>query len=335
MERMPGIYGDTPQVLIKPGARTIIADAKAISTSPNPCAMMPHEVVPFGPTGGLIVLDMIFDDDCPMPFAPAEMAGGYVVMVMASGHVVMRPGSGPAQREFRLEPGSAMVARVDDPPGSGFYPGGSHFAALGLTLMPGDVDALLARDWGRQQGVVRRLFSLEPGDFLPLTSEGVRTVARTALRCALDGPAREEFLLALVPALIAALADAHATQFTSPRPAGDDNLIHRAMSARDEILASLDAPPTLEMLARKEGVSPRALSEAIKAVFGQTPSELIRDARLSEARERLLAGESDLAALARKAGYNHVSNFTTAFRRRYDAPPAAFSKIAAMQSNAR
>jgi len=318
--------------LIRPGERTIVVDGKAISTSPNPCAAMPHEVVPFGPTGGLIVLDMIFDDDCPMPFAPPEMAGGYAIMAMASGHVIMRPGTGPTQREFRLEPGSAIVARVTDPPGNGFYPAGSHFAALGLTLMPGDVETLLARDWGKQQSAVRRMFSLNRGDFLPLTSEGVRSVARTALRCALDGPAREEFLLALVPGFIAALAEAHSSRFTDPRRATDDNLIQQAMSARDELLASLDAPPSLEVLARNAGVSPRALGDAIKAVFGETAAELVRDARLSKARDSLLAGESDLAMLARQAGYSHVTNFTTAFRRRYDAPPAAFGKLASTTS---
>lgn len=335
MTRMPGVYGDTPQVLIRPGERTIVADAKAIASSPNPCAAMPHEVVPFGPTGGLIVLDMIFDDDCSMPFAPAEMAGGYAIMAMASGHVVMRPGSGPGQREFRMEPGSAMVACVDDPPGGGFYPAGSHFAALGLTLMPEDVAALMARGWGRQQVAVGRLFTLNRGDFLPLTSEAVRSVARTALRCSLDGPAREEFLLALVRALVSALAEAHTQRFPASRPPTDFNLIHLAMSARDERLASLAAAPALGVLARNSGVSPRALGDAIKAVFGQTAAELVRDARLSEARDRRLAVESDLAALARLAGYSHVSNFTTAFRRRYDAPPAAFSKVASATPAAR
>ena len=99
------------------------------------------------------------------------------------------------------------------------------------------------------------------------------------------------------------------------------------MDARDRVLASIDDAPTLEQLAVDLGMRPRGLAAALQDVFGMSVADIVREARLMRARQQLSDGGMDLEDIAIDAGYRHVSNFTTAFRRRFHMPPRAFQKL--------
>lgn len=95
----------------------------------------------------------------------------------------------------------------------------------------------------------------------------------------------------------------------------------RLERVRERLLADLGAPPGYADLAREAGMSERRMHAGFKARFGTTICRYLRDARMDEARH--LIGDLDLPLkeVAWRVGYAHLSNFITAYRRRFGTTP--------------
>jgi len=79
---------------------------------------------------------------------------------------------------------------------------------------------------------------------------------------------------------------------------------------------------TLAQLAARAAMSPSSLRSKFRQAYGCTVFDYLRDCRLSLARRYLLEGHSVQQA-AWMSGYQHATNFATAFRRRYGVCPGA------------
>ena len=77
---------------------------------------------------------------------------------------------------------------------------------------------------------------------------------------------------------------------------------------------------TLNGLAQQAAMSPSSLRSKFRLVYGCTIFDFLRDCRLALAHRYLLEGHSVQQA-AWMSGYQHATNFSTAFRRRYGMPP--------------
>ena len=95
---------------------------------------------------------------------------------------------------------------------------------------------------------------------------------------------------------------------------------------RDMMLADPTADFTLRGLAREAGMSMTILKTKFSAVFGQSVISFLRDVRLHHAKEGLEREGWTVSQAAHFVGYKHHSNFSTAFRRKYGAPPKQFRK---------
>ncbi|MEI7610544.1 MAG: AraC family transcriptional regulator [Rhodospirillaceae bacterium] len=91
--------------------------------------------------------------------------------------------------------------------------------------------------------------------------------------------------------------------------------------ARDRLLADPLNPPTVADLALALGLSPRTLSGRFKAFFGMTVPEWLTEWRLVRAKELVVDGATPLAEIAASLGYAHLSNFSSAFSKRFGVPP--------------
>ncbi|POT58507.1 AraC family transcriptional regulator [Citrobacter amalonaticus] len=83
---------------------------------------------------------------------------------------------------------------------------------------------------------------------------------------------------------------------------------------------------TLNELAQRAAMSPSSLRSKFRAAYGCSVFDYLRDCRLERARSYLLAGYSVQQA-AWMSGYQHATNFSTAFRRRYGFPPGDVHKL--------
>ena len=103
-----------------------------------------------------------------------------------------------------------------------------------------------------------------------------------------------------------------------------------SMRARDldavwEVRRIMERDPlgdhTLTSLARAVAVSPSSLKAKFPMVFGTTVVAFLRDLRLDIARSALQHGRWSIAEAAYAVGYNHPSNFSTAFKRKFGHSP--------------
>lgn len=73
------------------------------------------------------------------------------------------------------------------------------------------------------------------------------------------------------------------------------------------------------------GLSAKRLNSGFRETYGTTVFNYLRDARLDAARAALEAGTPlPLKHLAWELGYSQVTNFVTAFRRRFGVTPGNY-----------
>ncbi len=100
----------------------------------------------------------------------------------------------------------------------------------------------------------------------------------------------------------------------------------RVELARERLVADMARPPAIATLAAEAGLSVRALNAGFRALYGGSVYEVLRDERLEHARVAIEMGGLSIKEIATRVGYNHVSNFTNAFARRYGSPPLRFRR---------
>lgn len=94
----------------------------------------------------------------------------------------------------------------------------------------------------------------------------------------------------------------------------------RLENIRKLIEQSPEKKYTLTGLAQQAAMSQSSLRSKFRQAYGCTIFDFLRDCRLALAHRHLLEGHSVQQA-AWMSGYQHATNFSTAFRRRYGMPP--------------
>ncbi len=107
----------------------------------------------------------------------------------------------------------------------------------------------------------------------------------------------------------------------SPPPITPRDLA-RVREAHDLLMADLRTPPSLDELAALVRLAPRRLNQGFRHVYGMTVFEALLDARMKTA-HKMICEKRDipLKHLAWMVGYNQLSNFISAYRRRFGVPP--------------
>lgn len=97
--------------------------------------------------------------------------------------------------------------------------------------------------------------------------------------------------------------------------------ITRMLKIRDKLVSELDTNHCLCALAREAGMSVSALKSKFQATIGQSVFAFLREQRLNRARQGLEAEGWTVKQAAYYVGYQHPSNFSTAYRRQFGVPP--------------
>ena len=92
-------------------------------------------------------------------------------------------------------------------------------------------------------------------------------------------------------------------------------------------LDHLDEDLSVEMLSRRAGYSTPYFSRAFAAVVGETPANWVLSRRVERAAERLSNGSARVLDVALDCGFNDVTTFERAFRRRTGLTPSAFRRV--------
>ncbi len=98
---------------------------------------------------------------------------------------------------------------------------------------------------------------------------------------------------------------------------------HELEMALDKLL---DQDLSLKEISQHIGISISTLQRKIKAAHNVTVIEYIRNKRLEKARKALIIDGLSIGETAFAAGYQHVTNFVTAFKQYFEITPAEFRK---------
>ena len=97
-------------------------------------------------------------------------------------------------------------------------------------------------------------------------------------------------------------------------------------------LALLHADPgsawTVDLLARKVGLSRSTLAERFAALVGKSPIQYLVGWRLALAAQALQADHGTIARIAERSGYESEASFSRAFKREFDMTPSAWRRHA-------
>jgi AraC-like DNA-binding protein len=153
----------------------------------------------------------------------------------------------------------------------------------------------------------------------------MRHLAGSLFGRGLNGPLRALMMEGAVIQLLAMQAAAAARRRRSRQrllTGRDHDAIHEA---RRRLLADMRQPPSLGELAVSVGLSEKRLNAGFHLLFGETVFGVLRNERLAHAKIVLQSEAASLKEIAFRVGYNHVTNFITAFTARYGAPPRQYA----------
>ena len=150
------------------------------------------------------------------------------------------------------------------------------------------------------------------------------TVTASLLNLPLQGELRHQFVCSTTEQLLCLALDGLVQierQLTLPVhfTARDIAAVRQVRALLDRELAN---PPGIEALARRFGLNRNKLRSAFRELFGIGIWDYIHEQRMRSAYEQLSRGDKSVSEIAASVGYNHVSNFTTAFRRHFGRPPS-------------
>ena len=89
-------------------------------------------------------------------------------------------------------------------------------------------------------------------------------------------------------------------------------------------LANLDQPITVDLLAKRAGLSRRTLIRRFNTETGRPPMRWLLEARLSQARELLESTDLTVEGVARRCGLGSPANFRALFKEQVGVPPSVY-----------
>jgi AraC-like DNA-binding protein len=100
----------------------------------------------------------------------------------------------------------------------------------------------------------------------------------------------------------------------------------RLCEARNLLRDCDDPPRTIAQIARAVGMSPFHFSRQFEALFGVTPHQFRRQARVARARELLSMGTSSVTDVCMEVGFSSLGSFSALFRRAVGETPSAYQR---------
>lgn len=227
------------------------------------------------------------------------------------------------------EPGTMYVVSLSERQLSYDLAAKADYNAVTMMLTPEAMELIACED-----GLPRLLVDIlegrsEPVSMArPMSMEAKRT-AHELMAPLYRGSAGDLYQEAKTLELLAYQTDLLREMPTTHRDLTTREMI-RVREARERLVANLQDPPSLSDLAAAVAISPKRLNQGFRELFGMTAFHYLMEVRLLTARKMLEEGlDMPLKQLAWSVGYNQVSNFITAFRRRFGVSPGLYRRHSA------
>jgi AraC family transcriptional regulator, transcriptional activator of the genes for pyochelin and ferripyochelin receptors len=155
----------------------------------------------------------------------------------------------------------------------------------------------------------------------------INTLVQKMLHCHFTGDVRVLYLQSKVLELLLLALEQVSTQNKSPDIQLRPYDIERIREAHDYLLQNMENPCTLIELSRKVGINDFKLKKGFKQLYGTTVYDFLLDARMEKARNLLLESDISVHDIALMMGYQTLSSFITAFKKKTGYSPGTFKKL--------
>lgn len=156
-----------------------------------------------------------------------------------------------------------------------------------------------------------------------IATPAMQTVAKQILKCPYQGIAKRVYLegkaLELMGMLLAVETQIQEGNI-NPHPLTGD-LIDRIYYAREILQQRLDKPPTLGELARLVGLNECTLKQGFRKIFGTTVFGYLHGYCMEQAWQMLETGTWKVGEVANMVGYQDLTAFGRAFRKKFGIRP--------------
>jgi AraC family transcriptional regulator len=145
-----------------------------------------------------------------------------------------------------------------------------------------------------------------------------------SLQHPLDGMELEEFEWKLVSFMLSVHQGTHSDKWfpSSPPP-----IKHPSLRKGIEYLhAHLSSPVTLDDLCKVTGISKYHLIRLFQKHVGTTPGQYLRNQKLQLAEQLLRHSRKTILSIALESGFNSLSSFERAFRKKFGISPSGYRK---------
>jgi len=104
----------------------------------------------------------------------------------------------------------------------------------------------------------------------------------------------------------------------------DEEVVRKIKHAKEFLLKSSDAPPSLKELAKKAGLNEYQLKVGFKQIYGNTVFGFLLDHKLDNAQILLDSGRYKVNEVAYQIGYTNPSHFIAAFKKKFGVTPKKY-----------
>ena len=108
----------------------------------------------------------------------------------------------------------------------------------------------------------------------------------------------------------------------------DEVNVAKLKKAKDNIIANMAEPPTLQELSEQIDLSLKKLKEGFKQIYGDTVYGFLFDYKMEVARKLLESGEHNVNEVGLKVGYSTSSHFIAAFKKKFGTTPKKYIQAA-------
>jgi AraC-like DNA-binding protein len=144
----------------------------------------------------------------------------------------------------------------------------------------------------------------------------------------LSGMELDEFEWSLVSYLLSVHKGTHSDHWFTPSP---PPVAHPSLRKGIEYLHSnLSSPVTLDDLCKITGLSKYYLIRLFQKHVGTTPGQYLQDQRLYFAAQLLRYSKKTVISIAFEAGFNSLSSFERAFRKKFGVTPTKYRKMVSL-----
>lgn len=266
------------------------------------------------------------DDD--MVIKAESISGRRLIIAMVAlegEYSMIRPEDGA---EFVFSPMQGHLFVHDGLSTTFKLPAGQNVQSLGLSL-PTDVFKRYFDN--RVPEALQPLFQPNTNDIQPVTFVVTRAMRDTLLKNLNIDAAQslQQIKMEGIGLLyLALIEESLRTNSADQRIVLKNSDVDNAQRAYQLLQSNLREPPCLADLAEQLATTEKRLNQAFRELYSDTVFEVLRGIRLETARDLLENTDMAIKEVAWEVGYNHSTNFSTAFNQKYGVSPAEYAKNA-------